>query len=388
MRQFIRILLQTIKNAVFSHDSFMIFAIASLFYMVFYGLPYDNQIIVKVPTAIVNLDQSRASAEFAEKIKSAPAVKVVIETADFAKAEAAFRRSEADVIVTIPENFSRDIERGDQTGVTVFSNGALPVKGRAVSAAVLAIVTEENATHAAERLVAQGLNPILLKQMSLAPAPFSSQDLFNNISGYGYYTVPMVAIVIIQAVMLFGVGIALGGWLSSENPPEFFKEAFASPKRFLALFTGFWVIALFWSFFIEGLGLYALTMPTLLNPLSTVAAVIAFTLALCSLATLLTLAMNSNRYAAGLVLASAPSVFLSGLVFPMENFAAWVLPFAWMIPTTPGCQAIVLASQEGATIAQILPQISANLAQAIIYGTLAYLLLKKRIAERQAKAAR
>ena len=70
MRQFIRILLQTIKNAVFSHDSFMIFAIASLFYMVFYGLPYDNQIIVKVPTAIVNLDQSRASAEFAEKIKS------------------------------------------------------------------------------------------------------------------------------------------------------------------------------------------------------------------------------------------------------------------------------------------------------------------------------
>ena len=98
--------------------------------------------------------------------------------------------------------------------------------------------------------------------------------------------------------------------------------------------------------------------------------------------------MNSNRYAAGLVLASAPSVFLSGLVFPMENFAAWVLPFAWMIPTTPGCQAIVLASQEGATIAQILPQISANLAQAIIYGTLAYLMLKKRIAKRQTKAAR
>ena len=272
--------------------------------------------------------------------------------------------------------------------MTVFSNGALPVKGRAVTASLLTIVAEENIVHSASRLVAQGLNPILVKQMSMAPAGFSSQDLFNNISGYGYYTVPMVAIVIIQAVMLFGVGIALGGWLSSENPPEFFKEAFASPKHFLALFTGFWVIALFWSFFIEGLGLYALTMPTLLNPLSTVAAVIAFTLALCSLATLLTLAMNSNRYAAGLVLASAPSVFLSGLVFPMENFAPWVLPFAWMIPTTPGCQAIVLASQEGATIAQILPQVSANLAQAIIYGTLAYLMLKKRIAERQEKAAR
>ena len=69
-------------------------------------------------------------------------------------------------------------------------------------------------------------------------------------------------------------------------------------------------------------------MPTLVNPLSTIAAVLAFTFSLTSLAVFLTLWMNTNRYAAGLVLASAPSVFLSGLVFPMENFAAWALRLA------------------------------------------------------------
>ena len=380
----LRIFLQTIRHAIFSHDSFMVFAIASLFYLVFYALPYDNQIIVKIPTAIVDMDQSRTSQDFTDKLRSAAVIDTVLETADFSQAREAFRRSEADVIVVIGENFSREILRGEQTIVTVFSNGAVPVKGRAVSAAVLALVTQENMVSAASRLVAQGLNPILVKQMAMAPSPFTSQDLYNNISGYGYYTVPMVAIVIVQAVMLFGTGIALGGWLSAAKPPEFFKAAMTSPAQFLYVALGFLAIALFWSFFIESFGLALLTMPTLINPPAVIIAILLFTVSLTALAIFLTLWMNTNRYAAGLVLASAPSVFLSGLVYPMENFAFWTLPFAWVIPTTPACQAIVLASQEGASIADIAPMLSASAAQAIVYSVLAYLMLKKRIAERGA----
>lgn len=381
----LRIFWQTIRHAVFSRESFMIFAIASLFYLVFYALPYDNQIIVKIPTAIVDLDQSRSSQDLAQKFKSASSVRTVLETQDFLKAQKLFQSSKVDVIIVIDKNYSRDIERGEPTVITVFSNGAMPVKGRAVSAAVLTIITEENMTKAATRLVAQGLNARVVKQMSMATSPFSSQDLFNNVAGYGYYTVPMVAIVIVQAVMLFGVGIALGGWLSDEKPPEFFTHAMQSGRHFLPLFLGFWVIALFWALFIEGFGLSILTMPTFGNFTATCAAIFVFTLALTSLAVLLALCMNTNRYAAGLVLASAPSVFLSGLVFPMENFAAWTLPFAWAIPTTPGCQAIVLASQEGAGLSEIAPLLSVSAAQAIIYATLAYLMLQTRIKQRQSK---
>ena len=378
-----KVFLETIRRSVLSHDSFMIFAIASLFYLVFYALPYDNQVIVKIPTAIVDMDQSRLSQNFTERLKSAPSVNAVLQTSDLEVAKAAFKHSDVDVIITIAENFSRDILRGEQTGVTVFSNGALPVKGRAVTASVLAITAEENITQAASRLVGQGLNPILVKKMAMSPSAFSSQDLFNNISGYGYYTVPMVAIVIVQAVMLFGTGIALGGWLSAAKPPEFFKAAMTSPAQFLYVALGFLAIALFWSFFIESFGLALLTMPTLINPPAVIVSVLLFTISLTALAIFLTLWMNTNRYAAGLVLASAPSVFLSGLVYPMENFAFWTLPFAWVIPTTPACQAIVLASQEGASIADIAPMLSASAAQAIVYSVLAYLMLKKRIAERQ-----
>ena len=81
----LRIFLQTIRHAIFSHDSFMVFAIASLFYLVFYALPYDNQIIVKIPTAIVDMDQSRTSQDFTDKLRSAAVIDTVLETADFSQ---------------------------------------------------------------------------------------------------------------------------------------------------------------------------------------------------------------------------------------------------------------------------------------------------------------
>ena len=39
------------------------------------------------------------------------------------------------------------------------------------------------------------------------------QYRFNEISGYGNYTVPAVGPIILQAVMLMGIGMSLGGWL-------------------------------------------------------------------------------------------------------------------------------------------------------------------------------
>ena len=97
----LRIFWQTIRHAVFSRESFMIFAIASLFYLVFYALPYDNQIIVKIPTAIVDLDQSRSSQDLAQKFKSASSVRTVLETQDFLKAQKLFQSSKVDVIIVI-----------------------------------------------------------------------------------------------------------------------------------------------------------------------------------------------------------------------------------------------------------------------------------------------
>lgn len=375
---FLQTTFETIKRVVTNHNTFLIFSIASIFYMVFYSIPYSNQAITQIHCAIVDMDQSDRSRELTDKLISTPIIYPQIITGDFAKAKDGFLRADYDVMVVIPENFDADVGRGMPTTVSVFSNGAFPVKGRAVAAISQLVVGQENVMVAAKRLVAQGLDARVVKKMTQTGPSFVSQDLYNNISGYGIYMVPMVAVVIVQAVMFFGIGISLGGWTEMRREEDFARRIFGNSTSFFGVFTGFFLIAFCWTLLMEGLGLWLLDMPTLLNVPASLLSILSFSLAITAMAMSLALAMGTNRYAAGMVLASAPSLFLSGLVYPFENFAAWVMPFAWVMPTTPACRSIVFTSQEGATLVDVLPLIGANLLQFAVYGAILVWLYRRR----------
>ena len=367
-----------IRAAILNRNSFAILAIASAFYLLFYAWPYSNQLIIEIPTAVVDMDHSEKSREWIETIDATPAAKVISIGASLDQAKEQFKRGEVDVIVVLPQDLARDTLRGIPTAITVFANGAYPVKGRAVGSAVTLIAAQENAKLTATQLVRHGLDPVKTKVMSILPPNFVSQDLFNPISGYGLYTVSVVATIILQGIMLFGTCIVFGGWLGEGKKNPFIETIVKEPSKFFVLVGAFWTIALFWGFFVEGLGLSALDMPTFMEPIATTVAILFFTLAIISLAVMLSLLMGSNHYAATLcVIASAPCVFLTGMIFPLDNAPLWVTALAQFIPTTPGANALVAASQEGATIREILPYLGVLTAQIVGYGGLAMVLLKK-----------
>lgn len=372
------LMLAMIRAAIMNRNSFMILAIASAFYLAFYAWPYANQLIIEIPTAVVDLDHTDKSREWIETIDATPAAKVVSTTASLDLAKAQFKRGEVDVIVVLPQDLHRDTLRGVPTAITVFGNGAYPVKGRAVGSAVTLIAAQENAKLTATQLVRHGLDPVKTKVMSILPPSFVSQDLFNPISGYGLYTVSVVATIILQGIMLFGTCIVIGGWLVERQTNPFIKALTNDASKLFVMIGAFWTIALFWGFFVEALGLSLLDMPTFLNPIATSIAIAFFTLSIVCLAVMLSLLMGSNHYAATLcVIASAPCVFLTGLIFPFDNAASWVVVLAQLIPTTPGANALIAASQEGASVREILPHLGILMAQIVLYGGLAWQLLKK-----------
>ena len=378
MTHFLSIVFQTIQKVIVNRNTFLIFSIASIFYLVFYSIPYSNQSITKIHTAIVDLDQSQTSQNLVNQLTSTPIIYPQLQTSDYAQALSAFRSAKLDVMIVIPANMENDLNRGSPTSISVFSNGAFPVKGRAVAAIAQLIVGQENVQFDVQRLLKEGIYGRVVKKMTMSGPTFVSQDLYNNISGYGIYMVPMVAIVIVQAIMFFGVGISLGGWCQERTQWPWAQLVFSQTQSLIAVFVGFWLIAFAWTLLLEGVGMWLLGIPALLNLPATVVAVACFSLSITALAMSLALAMGTNRYAAGMVLASAPAVFLSGLVYPFENFATWVVPFAWLLPSTPACRSVLFASQEGATVIDILPLFLVNLGQFLIYVSILIWLYKKK----------
>ena len=367
-----------IRASILNRNSFAILAFASAFYLLFYAWPYANQLIIEIPTAVVDMDKSEKSREWIETIDATPAAKVVSISPSLDLAKEQFKCGQVDVIVVLPKDLARDTLRGMPTAITVFANGVYPVKGRAVGSAVTLIAAQENVKLTASQLVRHGMDPVKTKVMAILPPNFVSQDLFNPISGYGLYTVSVVATIILQGIMLFGTCIVFGGWLAEGKSNPFIRAIVEAPSKLFVVIGAFLTIGLFWGFFVEGMGLSLLEMPTFLNPLATSVSIVFFMLSIICLSVMLSLLMGSNHYAAMLcVIASAPCVFLTGMIFPLDNAPAWVVAIAQLMPTTPGANALVAASQEGASVREILPYLGVLTAQIVVYGGLAWGLLKK-----------
>ena len=82
------------------------------------------------------------------------------------------------------------------------------------------------------------------------------------------------------------------------------------------------------------------------------AAVTAFGLAVVTL-------LGSNAWTAPVtVIISAPALFISGAVWPLENLHWAAIAVSQLIPTTPGIFASAAAAQDGAELKDILPALA------------------------------
>ncbi|MFR2198853.1 MAG: TatD family hydrolase [Sutterella wadsworthensis] len=202
--------LHTIKASFLSRDTILIFAGAIAFYLIFYAWPYGNQQIQHVPSAVLDLDRSAAARRLVTAMDASPAISVVRITQDEGEAMEAFRREEFSVLITIPKDFEKSLTRGENVTVHVLGNGAFPVKARAVQAALGGVVTDKTKLLDDAAIYATGLPGTSVHSHHQAAPGLRVQYMYNEIGGYGNYTVPVVGPVIIQAVMLMAITMALG----------------------------------------------------------------------------------------------------------------------------------------------------------------------------------
>ena len=179
---------------------------------------------------------------------------------------------------------------------------------------------------------------------------------YNEISGYGNYTVPMVGPVIVQAVILFGVSVALGNWLVLNRRERWMAAVAKHPvKRGLAMFLTFWLIALAWFLYMQGFDFSFGEYGAMANPPATFLVAFTFTAAVTALAMALATVTGAGWTAPLTVSLSAPSLFISGAVWPLENMSPVVQGVAQLLPSTQGIPASAAAAQAGAATVDVLP---------------------------------
>ena len=328
---------------------------APVLYGFFYPWFYADEVLTRVPVAVVDMDRSSLSRQITRFAEADPRIEVRLVTASEREAQEALWRGEVEGYALIPANLKRSVVRGEEALVRVEGNGAYALLNKAVQYGFAEAVGTVSAGIEIRKLQAAGQSA---QQAAASRNPVQLQmvALFNPTEGYGSFVVPAVALLILQQTLLMGAAMLTGTWVESGQHRT---RARTWLGRLLALCTLGWVSGLFYFGWIFVLHDY----PRGGNPLGALALLACYVPAIAALGALIGLWVgNRERALQVLLFTTLPMAFVAGFSWPVEALPEPLQWLRWLLPSTSGVQASLRLNQLGAPLAAALPQLCALVA--------------------------
>nr|WP_314707110.1 ABC transporter permease [uncultured Comamonas sp.] len=319
---------------------------APMLYGFFYPWFYQQQVVQRVPVAVVVQDNSGLARQVLRFAQASPRIDTQLVTGDEAEARDAVLRGTVMGYALIGHDFKRDVLRSDKVVVPVYANGAYPLVSKQVQYGFAEAVGTVSAGVEMKRLQASGQSA-LQSAASRSPVNVHNVALFNPTEGYGSFVVAAVAILILQQTLLMGGALLVGTWREQGVAQASVMQWLA---RLLALCVPGWLAGLFyfgWIFIWQD-------YPHGGNPWGALLLLGCFVPAVAGCASLLGWWLANRERALQVVLfTSIPLAFMGGFTWPVEALPDALQWLRWLSPSTAGIQASLRLNQMGAPLAAV-----------------------------------
>jgi ABC-2 type transport system permease protein len=342
--------------------AFILLVLAPLVYGLYYPQPYLNQILRKIPIAVVDNDLSELSRNIVQTLDGSSAASVVVRAETLAEARTAIDRGEALAVVGIPPETERDVLKGNTVHIPVYADATYLFVFRTSASGIGVAINTLSSELAAGGARTDG-SLVKATLASASPADVLLQPIFNPVGGYASYIVPAAFVLILQQMLLIGSSMLT-------------VIAMAQTGRAFTSVLGRGVAHL--TLYLPALALYFIVLPrfygfsTLGQPLQ-----------LFVLASLFTLATSFMGQAAGawfkhpetptliFLGTSLPQLFLAGFSWPREAIPEQVLAAGYIFPSDFAIDGIVRIDQLGASLWEVARDWRGLWLLAIVYFLLA-----------------
>lgn len=349
-----------------------------LLYSFLYPQPYLKESVTALPVAVVDYDRSDLSRKISYMLDASPQIAVDSSYLSEQEAKEAIINNTITAMVIIPSHFKRDLHLGKEPVISVGADASyFLIYGGVVEATMHSVLTQSAQQQVGELL--KKSVPLVTAKMQYTPFKTEFINTFNISGSYINYVIPAVFILILQQTMLIGMGML--GAKQNEDTKRGEKGYYNSESvlavmsvRYLSFVFIYCVHALFlfgFSFSFFGVPHIAKIGELLLYTFS-------FFMAVGSLGILLGAVFKERVYPTPVILLSSlPLVFSAGFVWPLEMMPQWLVWLSQVSPSTPGIQGFLRLNQMGADFSQVIGQFGLLWLQTVVYGLLAYLLLKR-----------
>ncbi|SCY89815.1 ABC transporter permease [Rhizobium sp. NFACC06-2] len=333
---------------------FSVMVLAIVLYSVFYPQPYRTEALRDVPIALVDLDGTDMSRQFARRLDASADVSIAALLPDQASAEReVFARNVYGVLV-IPKYFERDLLHGRSAPIALYGDASYFLINSRISGAVNTLAKTIGAEVETGRLTAASVDPAVAAVVP-DPMPTTAIPLFNPQGGYATYILPAAFVLILQQTLLIGVGLL--GTYPDPDQAEVCERASAAVRVGGRLLAYLVLEAVVFSYYLIVLP-YLYGIPRLGSPAAIFIVALPFVVAVSGLGMVVARLFRSP-IVVQLVSAAIgmPFLFLSGFSWPGDAIPEPLRSIALVVPSTSAINALVNVGQLGAELSDVRPEI-------------------------------
>jgi len=335
-----------------------------------------NTDVTNVPTVLVDQDRSAASRELLHRF---------LESGYFEVAGTAERASEVDrwlvtsraqLGLVIGQGFGAALASGRGAAVQLVVDGSDAASANVALGYASAVVREFGALVLERRLKESGAGPQRVGQAALVPRVFYNPDLKSR---WFYVPAVLAMILMVMTMLLSAMGVV------REKEIGTMEQLIVTPIRPWQLLVGklfpFAVIGVFQMCLATAVTVWGFGVPlrgSFLLLLGLTALFILSTLGLGLFVS--TLVQNQQQAMMGAVFAAmVPMIYLSGLIFPIDNMPPAIQAVTYVIPLRYYAEIIRGVFLRGSGLAVLWPEAVVLLAMGVVIMTAASLRFRKRL---------
>lgn len=375
MRNFLELLRYELSIVFKDKAVILIIYIATVLYAFLYGALYGPQIVENMPVAVVDMDGTALSHEFAESFDATAEVEVVYRPESLVAAKQMLLDRQISGIFYIPDGFEKDAFSGKASHVGIYADGSYFLLYAAMSKAASGATLTFGRKLQIQRFVAQGQD-FKLAQTLACPAEFSVETLYNHYSGYATAIMPAVFAIILQQTLLMIIGMIIG----SQCEFKLWRRLniYSTLQVLLAKVFAYFTAALPSAFFLFYIAYKIFGYPMLDNPLAFVTFMIPYILAIVCLGIALG-GLFHRREASVFYLAPFSILFVlwSGVSWPKESMPEWFYNLGVILPSSSGIRGITSLRTCGNSLQDVSAHYLTLWTLTVIYFIAAYFSLRQ-----------
>ncbi len=347
---------------------------ALIIYSLLYGTIYQPEVVRDIPIAVIDLDQSAESRELVRRVNATPQAHVAFEVNSLDQAKQLFLERKVSGVLHIPKDYEAKILRQQQSYVSIYADGSYFLLYNNFFSAIANVALNQSVEVKTHNLINNGVEPDMAQNIA-QPLKSKVSMLYNPYLGYAAALLPAVLILILQQVILIGIGLIMGThsefkqWYLYRNFPTrtiVFVKSLCYCTLYIPLaFYLLWINYEIFGYPFKGI---QLQQAMLLVPYicSSIFAAIAF-------GGLLRRRESSIVYLASF---SILLLMMSGISWPKEGMPLWFYYVGKIFPSSSAIEAWTAMRSAGATIYNVMPEWITLWGLTAFYGILALISVR------------